>query len=183
MHGSVCASLGPEFAQQRAPATAALASGFQRGTGLSKWSLPPLHASGLSKEEHISDSARIPSPSLQTAPLDRDLAFCARATGLLGPCVAQWRDAQVKVLSQVAARLRPWELQLVKQMPPSVACVASQKRPAFMLMCAILLRWPDPLHALRFVTGYKVVGDIEHSGLFTPVEVDMACLLCWAPLP
>ena len=57
-------------------------------------------------------------------------------------------------------------------MPPSVASVASRKKPAFMLMCAILLRWPDPLNALRFVTGYKVVGDIEHSGLFRPVEVD-----------
>ena len=123
-------------------------------------------------EDHISDSARIPSPFLRAAPLDRDLAFCARATGLLGPCIAQWRDAQVRALSQLAARLRPWELQLVKHMPPSVACVASQKRPAFMLMCAILLRWPDPLNALRFVTGYKLVGDIEHSGLFRAVEVD-----------
>ena len=128
-------SLGPEFAQQRAPAITALANnGLQRGTGLSKWSLPPLHASGLSKK-NILNSARVPSPFLQTAPLDRNLAFCARAVGLLGPCVAHWRDAQVKTLSQVAARLRPWELQLVKQMPPSVACVASRKRPAFMLMC------------------------------------------------
>ena len=105
------------------------------------------------------------------------LPFCNRLPWIatwpsLGPCVANWRDAQVKVLSQLAARLRPWELQLIKQMPPSVARVACRKRPAFMLMCAILLRWPDPLNALRFVTGYKVVGDIEHSGLFRPVEVD-----------
>ena len=61
MHGCVSSSLGPDFAQQRAPAATALASGLQRGTGLSKWSLPPLHASGLSKEEHILDSARVPS--------------------------------------------------------------------------------------------------------------------------
>jgi hypothetical protein len=38
----------------------------------------------------------------------------------------------------------------------------------FMLACSLLLRWPDETNAIRFITGFQVVGDIEHTGLFRP---------------
>ena len=172
LQGSFSTELGPDFAQQRAPARASVATGQQRGTGLSKWSLPPLHPSGLSKDEHILQSSLLDSPFHAVAPLDRDLSFAARAVGLLGPCVANWRSQQVRILQALSVKLRPWDLQLARYMPASVKAVAEQKRPGFMLVCALILRWPDPVNALRFVTGYKVVGDIECSGLFRPIEVD-----------
>ena len=49
-------------------------------------------------------------------------------------------------------------------MARSVHAVAQHKKPAFMLM----LHWPG----VRFVTGEKVVGEIESSGLFRQMAVD-----------
>ena len=115
-------------------------------------------------------SAELESPFAQPAPLDDDLRFCARAMALLGPCLPHWRFRQVEALRLLAKALRPWEQDLQSLMAPSVKAVAATKKPAFLLACAILSRWPDLSNALRFVTGYKVVGEIENSGLFRPVQ-------------
>ena len=46
-----------------------------------------------------------------------------------------------------------------------------------MLACSLLLRWPDETNAIRFITGFQVVGDIEHTGLFRPLDpsLDRLC--------
>ena len=59
----------------------------------------------------------------------------------------------------------------VSCMPPCVRQVASRKRLMFMLACSLLLRWPDETNnALRFITGFPIVGKIEHAGIFRPLN-------------
>jgi len=76
--------------------------------------------------------------------------------------------AQGPTLQKLAKALHPWDLLCVTLMPPTVRKVAASKKPMFMLACSLLLRWPDETNAIRFTTGFQVVGDIEHTGLFRP---------------
>jgi len=53
--------------------------------------------------------------------------------------------------------------------------LASAKRPGFVAVLTILLRWPDRLQAQCLVRGYPIVGQIAQTGVFRPVlsrEVD-----------
>ena len=114
---------------------------------------------------------RVLNPFMLTAILDDDLLFAAKTMGLLGPCLASWRNRQLKAVAQLAQKATPWDNSLCSLMAPSVRAVAANKRPAFLLLASILLRWPDRRNALRFVTGHNIVGCIENSSLFRPVQV------------
>ena len=177
LRGKQPAPQGMDWAQQRQVATSAVAVGFQRGSGASRFALPPLHPSGLTKEEHMAASAVIASPFDVQCPLDDDLQFACRAIACMGPAIREWRAAQMRCLTKLSKCLAPWERDLVQMMPPSVAKVAADKRPFFMLVCSLLLRWPDETNPLRFVGGFDIVGDIEVSGLFRPLQVDESSLV------
>ena len=177
LRGKQPAPQGMDWAQQRQVATSAVAVGFQRGSGASRFALPPLHPSGLTKEEHMAASAVIASPFDVQCPLDDDLQFACRAIACMGPAIREWRAAQMRCLTKLRKCLAPWERDLVQMMPPSVAKVAADKRPFFMLVCSLLLRWPDETNPLRFVGGFDIVGDIEVSGLFRPLQVNESSLV------
>ena len=66
---------GIEWAQQRSPALALVATGQQKGSGVSAFALPPLHEKGLSKSEHLIESAQVTSPFSAPAPL-HSLLIC-----------------------------------------------------------------------------------------------------------
>ena len=123
---------------------------------------------------HIAESALLQSPFDYSSPLDDDLDFACRAMIGFGPWIRTWREAQLRALRKLSKVLRPWEAEAVSQMPATVARVASRKRPVFMLACTLLLRWPDETNALRYILGFPIVGDIEHTGLFRQLEVDCA---------
>lgn len=165
---------GLDWAQQKAPALAAAATGNQRGSGLSSFALPPLHERGLSKDAHLLASASVESPFAQPVPLDDDAMFVCRAMSTFGPRFRSWRIQQLRELQRMAKKLVPWEKALCAHMPASVACVASNKRPAFLLACALLLRWPDETCPLRYVLGFGIIGDIENSSLFRPLVTDQS---------
>ena len=58
--------------------------------------------------------------------------------------------------------------------------MATAKRPGFVAVMSILLRWPDLFQAQCMVRGYPIVGEIESSGLFRPVAAkDVAPLDTW----
>ena len=51
-------------------------------------------------------------------------------------------------------------------MPPTVKRVAAKKDPAAIALITVLLRWPDRRLAMEYVTGHRIVGHIESSGIF-----------------
>ena len=59
---------GPDWSQQKEVGSSAVAAGIQRGGTLWKHALPPLHPPGLSKLEHIAESAEVASPFDQDSP-------------------------------------------------------------------------------------------------------------------
>ncbi|OLP77008.1 hypothetical protein AK812_SmicGene42982 [Symbiodinium microadriaticum] len=42
----------------------------------------------------------------------------------------------------------------------------STRRPLALAVFTVLLKWPDVNQPLRYLTGFEVVGDVEHSGVF-----------------
>ena len=101
---------------------------------------------------------------------------------IFGPFLRSWRIQQLRLLQRLARVLAPWEKALQAFMPSSVYKVAASKKPAFMLLCALLLRWPDETCPLRYVLGFNVVGDIENSGLFRPIAIDKNAVVVKANL-
>ena len=172
LKGSLVHVQGPDWPQQVLRAETSVAHGVQRGCGASKFALPPLHPRGLSKEGHIAASAKTPSPFQVETPLDSDLHFACCAMATLGPVLLTWRKQQLQHLRKLAAVLQPWEKECVRAMQPCVWKVASTKKPVFLLACALLLRWPDEMNPIRYVLGFPIVGNIEATGLFRPLEAN-----------
>jgi len=157
---------GPEWAAQREPGQASAAMQLQRGGPLSKFALPSLVPSNLSKEEHMDSSKKVDFPFSRPAALDDDADFAARAMAIMGPFLDAWRRRQCRALVTLAKRLEPWEQQARAYMAPSVKTVAAAKAPVFISMQTALLQWPDRTVGIRFITGHKIVGEIEESFIF-----------------
>ncbi|CAE7158869.1 DNMT3A [Symbiodinium necroappetens] len=77
---------------------------------------------------------------------------------------------QLRALRCLDKALDSLNAELVKLMPASVHAVAKRKRPATMTALAILLVWPDVTVGLRFVKGFKLLGNIEAPSLFREVS-------------
>ena len=86
---------GPDWIQQKEVCSSAVAAGIQRGGTLSKHALPPLHPLGLSKLEHVAESAKVASPLIRIAPLILTWTFCCWIFVAFGPWARTWRKGQL----------------------------------------------------------------------------------------
>ena len=86
---------GPDWSQQKEVGSSAVAAGIQRGGTLSKHALPPLHPLGLSKLEHVAESAKVASPLIRIAPLILTWTFCCWIFVAFGPWARTWRKGQL----------------------------------------------------------------------------------------
>ena len=62
--------------------------------------------------------------------------------------------------------MEPWEDQARTYMAPSVKIIASSKAPVFISLQSALLQWPDRTVGIRYITGHRIVGNIEESFIF-----------------
>ena len=165
---------GPQYASQRQKYSASAALGLQRGGPLSREATPPLLAKGLGKDLHMLLSSTLPSPFDADSILDDDVIFAIRAMCILGPCIRAWRRRQVRAMKRLAHLMQPWDSYLKKCMPESVRKIAGHKSPATMAAFGVLMRWPDSTMPSRFAQGFKLIGHIEHTGLFRQLETDIS---------
>ncbi|CAE7369460.1 DNMT3A, partial [Symbiodinium necroappetens] len=159
----------PQWRQQNHRALAASALGAQRGGPLSKIACQPLIPEKVDKATHMALGTCLPSPYHTHAVLDPDASFAVRAMVAFGPCIRTWRRLQQRAIRTVHTFLSPWDAALRNLMPEPVFKVASDKCPAMMTATAVLLDWPDLTLGLRFVTGFRLLGQIESPNIFRPV--------------
>ena len=79
---------------------------------------------------HFAEATALESPFRLGQSQERDLVFAARAVGILGPAIRQWRDHQEAAIAAVAAALQPLSDHIEGVLHPVVARAARQRRPA-----------------------------------------------------
>ena len=165
-HGRAGAAMGPRplSAQERAQAWAYL--GMQRAAGNSRRGLDHLLRPGLGREGHMKQALALPSPYRPGTTTDPDLRYAAYTMATWGPHIEQWREQQAVLFTQLVEAVRPLTNALRRRMPPTVSRVAAKKDPATIALITVLLRWPDRRLAMEYVTGHRIVGHIESSGIF-----------------
>ena len=111
-------------------------------------------------------------------------------------CAADWtvanmanlaaaRTACYKAVNALSERLQPLSAHLRKFQRGSVAQVAGNMHIAFLAVAVILTQWPDTALPSRYVTGFRSLGMLEHTGILRPVPrmepVALPELLATAP--
>ena len=146
------------------------ALGLQLGAKDSKHAIQQLFPSGLGAEEHLRKALQLQregfSSRFAVAPLDEDLRYAARGTVQSGVHLRRHRRECMKAIGRLARILQPLTEKLRAHQPPSVRAVAGTSHLALIAVFCYLIKWPDKLLARRFITGFKVVGEMEHSGVF-----------------
>ena len=162
--------LGPVHVQGKLKSALYAGLGTQRFSGNSSRGLDHLLPPGLGKEDHILQSAGLPSPFRPIPWPDLDVQYVIEG-------VAAWRRQLVPysqklrhVLDTVARAVRPLEEFLNGLRCPSSQRVAQAKRPGFLATMTVLLRWPDLVQAQLMVLGYPIVGDFVESGVFRSIR-------------
>ena len=127
--------------------------------------IPP----GLGKEGHLEESAKIPSPFHPRDWPEPDVQFVVEALFVWQVFMVRFAAELRHILACVARAVKPLEQVLDTHRCFSSQKVASDKRPAFIAVMTILLRWPDRCQANQLIQGYPIVGELPSSGLFRPV--------------
>ena len=70
------------------------------------------------------------------------------------------------IVKTVSRAVQPLEKALDSHRCLASKQVASAKRPAFLAVMSVLLRWPDLTQAQDLVQGYRIVGEFATSGVF-----------------
>ena len=166
LRGFACEEQGPEWSQQRAKAVSQASLGAQRAASTSKKGLAELVPRGLAPQRHMEHALQLQSPFDTMLVLDDDAWFAVRTLRTMGRHIRMWRQKQKRALHAVARALIGLDAALRQSMPEGVKRVAATKSPAMMAFLTIILRWPDRMQPLMYVTGFAVVGHIGRSGVF-----------------
>ena len=94
------------------------------------------------------------------------LLFDARCCAILGPQIRSFRTRQSKAFDHVYKKLRALDVILKTKMHAEVAQVASKKSPATIGAMTILFRWPDREQPGLYVKGFRMIGNLQSSGVF-----------------
>ena len=172
--------LGPQHLTRRDRATIYCGLTGQRHAADSSKGLDHLLPPGLGKTGHIAASESLSSPFVAQDWPEQDVTFVLDAVCTWRTSLPAYAAKLRHILKTVATATAPLEQALEPWRVESAARVATAKRPGFVAVMSILLRWPDLFQAQCMVRGYPIVGEIESSGLFRPVAAkEVASLDNW----
>ena len=109
----------------------------------------------------------MPSPFACLLAIDVDLEFAAHALGVWGPLLPQWQEKVRRVLHRVVHAFAAVREYFTTE---SLVSELTIRNPMVLAVFTVLLRWPDVTQPSRYLTGFKVVGSIEHSGMFHDIK-------------
>ena len=128
--------------------------------------LPP----GLGPEQHMTEAAALPSPFRPRPWPEPDVAYVVEAICVWQQILPAFASELRNIVKTVAKAVQPLELALDGHRCFASNHVAAAKRPAFLAIMSVLLRWPDLTQAQDLVHGYRIVGEFATSGVFRAVS-------------
>ena len=165
------------------------AEGDQRGSFFAADAVAQVVPLGLSADRHfnaVSAYARQGKfPMNEGLTVESDLRCAAEWTVANIANLAAARTACYKAVNALSERLQPLSAHLRKFQHGSVAQVAGNMHIAFLVVAVTLTQWPDTALPSRYITGFKSLGMLEHTGVLRLVPhmepVPLAELLAAAP--
>jgi hypothetical protein len=112
----------------------------------------------------------LPDARLRATALSDDIQRAVTFSVRRGPSLASFRETVISTVHAVASDLRPLSATLNSLMPPSVSWIAGKVNTVFIAALIDALEWLDTGLVEGFVFGFPVVGFIQDSGVFRPIE-------------
>ena len=166
-----------------------LAEGDQRGPFFAADAVAQVVPLGLSADKHFSAVSAYAQqgrfPMNGGLAVESDLRCAADWTVANMANLAAARAECYRAVNALSERLQPLSAHLRKFQRGSVAQVAGNMHIAFRAVAVILTQWPDTALPSRYVTGFKSLGMLGHTGVLRPVPrmepVPLAEILATAP--
>jgi len=170
MRGQPWEVLGPQPLLGRDRAAIMASFGHQRFAGDTNKGLDHLLSPGLGPEEHLRQAKALPSPFRFRPWPEDDVLFVLEAVCVWREFLPALTSRLRHIVKTVVTAVQPLNQALTSFRSEASKRVAGAKNPAFLSLCTALLRWPDTRQPLHMVQGYPIVGDMEATGIFRPVD-------------
>ena len=165
-----------------------LAEGDQRGSFFAADAVAQVVPLGLSADGHFSAVSAYAQqgkfPMNEGLAVESDLRCAADWTVANMANLAAARTACYRAVNALSERLQPLSAHLRKFQRGAVAQVAGNMH-TFLAVAVILTQWPDTALPSRYVTGFKSLGMLVHTGILRPVPrmepVPLTEILATAP--
>ena len=165
---------GPMWASELPKGPKWAATGDQKGAFFSKEAVEQLVPLGLDFEQHFMEAQECwkgkPFPMDSPPVIDWDLRFAANEMASNLGKLREKRCCWYGAVKELSKRMEPLSEQLKKSQSGPAKRVAFGVHVAFMAIAIILMGWPDTTLPMVYMKGTKVIGVIQKSGLFQPVE-------------
>ena len=130
----------------------------------------------LSPTEHFTQAARLAQQESfpmddGDAGADLDLVCAARMMVMRKGDLHTAREEWYSAVKELAKRMEACSERLRGYQPPTIRAVAGKVSVAFLAMAAILMLWPHTSLPRNFVSGVKVIGAVEETGVYRPTEL------------
>ena len=112
------------------------------------------------------ESPHLAADSVAAASLPRDLTIAIDAIVSMGESIVARREERLRELGSIAAALEPMREVLDGCKCESAQLIAPRFNVAWAALVTDVMRWPDVLQPLKYVTGFNVVFDVPDSGVF-----------------
>ena len=163
----------PSWASAEARGAIEVAMGLQLGAHLSKHAGPQLVPPGSGPIEHLKAAIGVAAaaalPASRRVPAEPDLRFAAAALVADHDRLGDRRRQSIKAVRELAERCSRTSRVLARAQPGTVAAVAGDINVFMVAVLFIVMRWPDRWLPYRFITGFQVIGEVEHTGVFMPM--------------
>ena len=165
--------LGPTLITSYTRGQRRLAEGDQRGSFFAADAVGQVVPLGLNADEHFCAASKYAQqgrfPMNEGLAVESDLRCAADWTVARMANLADARTTCYKAVKALSERLQPLTAHLRKFQKGSVALVAGNMHVAFLAVAVILVQWPDTALPSRYITGFKSLGMLEHTGILRPV--------------
>ena len=165
--------LGPSIMTSYTRGQRRLAEGDQRGSFFAADAVGQVVPLGLCTDDHFCAASAYAKegrfPMNEGLTVESDLRCAADWTVARMANLAAARATCYKAVNALSERLQPLSAHFRKFQRGSVAQVAGNMHIAFLAVAVILTQWPDTTLPSRYITGFKSLGMLEHTGVLRPV--------------
>ncbi|CAE8627868.1 unnamed protein product [Polarella glacialis] len=162
-------AVGADHARCAQRAVRQASTGAQAAMHLSKHGAPALLPHDLAMDDNVKRARSLLHPFTEIPKLSTDLEFAMQQLVDLEGHIRSWREKQNYLLDQLALEAQPLDEEAWRRMAPQTLKVCKATRVGFMLVLVLLLKWPDWSLPDKFVTGFKIAGEVAASNIYRKV--------------
>ena len=120
-------------------------------------------------------NVRHPLANPARADLSRDMQLACEHIGEKREAIPSWRREQLRRFKHVSMLLKPMSVRMRKRQPPHVKHIAGGVHVALIACIGEARGYSDFTLALRYVTGFGIIGPVEKTGLWREKSADEMC--------